>query len=163
MSDNLFTGINLENYTSTKGLIIPHSHSDSKLIAYCSESSEKVFRVLFPSFYVTSFEGLELFSSQRSGNPMRGLSVYGVESVFGIRGSVKDFLKLRNIESLRRTEPLSKREICEIMNNLAGKYEIGDDHNELMAKLNPNTRQAKEYRIWEKKKKDVSIIVESFK
>jgi hypothetical protein len=121
------TTIYVAGYYNSTGLVMRSSGARKK-IGYCSETPKEVLEKLMPDFYVTSYCGMELYSSSDcEGVPMRGISIgeekfgrsYGKRVI--IDGKLSELLEVEDdvFKKLKRKEPLSDKERLQIVGNIS--------------------------------------------
>lgn len=116
------------NYFNSTGLIM-RSRGKSLKLGYSCETPKQALEFLMPDFYVTSYCGMEFYSSNDvEGVPMYGISigeekfegVYGKKTV--IDGKLSEILELDEeiFTRLKRKESLGDGERLRIMGNISG-------------------------------------------
>jgi hypothetical protein len=86
--------IRVINYANSTGLIERDwdRRNPPRIVGYCNESIDSVFKSLFPTFFVTRFNGFEIFpSNPRDFFPQVGLEISAYRStqpVYGLNNEV---------------------------------------------------------------------------
>jgi hypothetical protein len=114
-----YTSICINQYARTEGGIIQRTLDESKLIGYCTNSPKETLEYLFPNFHITEYKGLELFGYDdfEKQTPMVGLSINGIDKLFGINGRVEDFPNNIDVTTALRNEEITDSEVSRIINN----------------------------------------------
>ncbi|MBS3079361.1 hypothetical protein J4218_04520 [Candidatus Pacearchaeota archaeon] len=115
-------------------------HEDSKLIAYCAETSEEVLKRMFPRYTVTSFNEYEFFESGDIGKdiPLLGIGISGTDQFSGIRGveitgNLEEMLKLARLVKLKRARPVNPSQVRTILRNVCTEtfmHRISKEYNQ---------------------------------
>lgn len=125
-TEEKFTAVSLIQYHHSTGLIM-RSSGNLTLIGYCIESPKKVLENVFENYYVTRYNGYELFSSGdfESTTPMIGLGINSIEppNVYGIQytGRLEELLQLNELLKVKRTKPISSKDLQRIISHLNEK------------------------------------------
>jgi len=124
LTEGKYTAVSLVTYFHAKGIIMRYAENPI-LLGYCVENPLEVLKSSFPKYHVTRFNGYELFSSEdfESTTPMLGLSIRGVEPVFGIEGRIKKLLELDEVLKVKRDKPVSKEDVQRILARLKQRGE----------------------------------------
>ena len=121
-TEGKYTAVSLVSYHITKNLIIRIA-KDPKLLGYCVENPLEVLRTAFPDYSVTRFNGYELFGSGdfEETTPGVGLSIRGVNHVFGIEGRVEKLLELDEVLRIKRDKLVSEEHARRIIEYLGAE------------------------------------------
>ena len=120
---------------------------DSKkrlLLGYCSEKTQDVLKILLPNFYVTSYNGIRLYSLEDGTHaPMNGIAigsnnvkgVYGWKNVIdGKIGEMVDFFR-EDIENVKRKNSLLSKERFTIIRNINQDFKDNSSAREVIEVL----------------------------
>jgi len=149
---NKITTVSLIPYHHSTGLIM-RSSGPVTLIGYCVEPPREVLEATFRDYYITRYNGYELFDiGDESTTPMLGLGIDPVQPsrVYGIEynGILKNLLQLEELLKVKRDEPISHKDVQRIITYLSRKQNAGY--------INPNSEQSRH------NKKEIIDIVKQF-
>jgi hypothetical protein len=114
------TSISIAHYVNSTGLIgRVEDVKQRQLLGYCSEKPQDVLKSLLPHFFVTSYNGIDLYDADgKIHAPMKGVAIsYRIISgVYGWRNVIDGklgellHLKMADFEEVKRDKPLLDKE-----------------------------------------------------
>lgn len=134
-NEEKFSEIFLMSYQFSSGGVSLCIPTRERSLAYCKQPPHEVFKILFPKYHVTNYNGCDLFNEEdlEENKKSYGIGISAINPVLVGGASLEKVLQLDELNQLKRENPLPENDVKRFFTEL-NKPDLNSVNKKIMEK-----------------------------